>query len=377
MRIKCGAVISIVLFFLMACADHGTMSLVATGSEEQGAIAFRMLKSETPSDAWVIEARLEREGYATLKQSVLVRASPDTIKITMNSIPTGSWKITVDAKDSTGTLRYTGTSFVQIVEGQTVQATVQMNPTGTSGNLEIIVTWPSAASHLQVLAAGSYFVVQQMIPVSITNVSRETVIPASCCTRPDLRIQQKINGTWTPPGACELMCPSSLLPMKPGQRIMDSSIHIAQPGLYRLLLRYWTNTPQGSTLAFETTSNEFNVVGTRRDTIRLGEEFVLRFGERVSLPDTNVTLVFQDVTEDSRCPDGVVCVWEGNARILLGVNQSTVTLNTTLDPKKASFGRYVIRLNCLSPYPMIDRRTQKKEYVAALVVTTGVAGDSH
>jgi hypothetical protein len=54
MRNKCGAVVSIVLFFLMACADHGTMSLVTTGSEEQGAIAFRMLKSETPADAWVI-----------------------------------------------------------------------------------------------------------------------------------------------------------------------------------------------------------------------------------------------------------------------------------------------------------------------------------
>lgn len=377
MRINWGAVVSIALFFLMACTDHGTMSVVTTGGEERGGIAFSLLKSETPADAWVIEVRLERDGYAPMKQSVMVRNSTDTIRIAMSDIAAGPWKLTVDARDSTGILRYTGTASVQIVGAQTVQAVVHMNPAGTSGNLEIIVTWPSASSHLQVFAAGSYFVVQQMIPISITNVSRETVIPASCCTRPDLRIQQKINGTWTPPGACELMCPSSLLPMKPGQRIVDSAIYIAQPGLYRLLLRYWTNTPQGSTLAFETTSNEFNVVSTRRDTIRLGEEFVLRFGERVSLPDTNVTLAFQDVTEDSRCPEGVVCVWQGNARILLGVNQSTVTLNTTLDPKKASFGRYVIRLNSLSPYPMIDRRTQKKEYVAALVVTTGVAGDSH
>jgi hypothetical protein len=260
-------------------------------------------------------------------------------------------------------------SSVQIVEAQTVQAVVQMNPAGTSGNLEIIVTWPSAGSHLQVLAAGNFFVVQQMIPVSITNVSRETVIPASCCTRPDLRIQQKINGTWTPPGVCALMCPSSLLPMKPGQRIVDSLIRLEQPGLYRLLLRYWTNTPQGSTLAFQTTSNEFNVVGTRRDTIRIGEEFVLRFGERVSLQNTDLTLVFQDVTEDSRCPEGVVCVWAGNARILLGVNQTTVALNTTLDPKQASSGLYMIRLNSLSPYPMIGRTIRKEEYVASLAVT--------
>jgi len=295
----------------------------------------------------------------------------------MSDISAGPWKVTVDARDSTGILRYTGTTSVQIVQAQTVQAIVQMNPAGTSGNLEIIVTWPSVGSHLQVVVAGGFFAMQQMISVSITNVSRETMYPVSCCTRPDLRIQQKVNGTWTAPGACELMCPTVLLPLKPGQRIVDSVLRIGQPGLYRLMLRYWTKTSQGTTPLFETYSNEFNIVGIRRDTIRLGEEFVLRFGERAALPDTNVTLVFQDVTEDSRCPDGVLCVWEGNARILLGVNQSTVALNTTLDPKKASVGRYVIRLNSLSPYPMIERRIQKKEYAAALVVTAGAAGDSH
>jgi hypothetical protein len=357
------------MVFLLACADHGTRNPVTTGGEDQGAIAFRMLRSDTPADAWVIEVRLERDGFATLKQSVLVHTSSDTIKITMSGIAIGYWKITVEAKDSAGTTRYSGTTSVQIVEGQTVQALVRMNPAGSTGNLEISVLWPSSPSHLQIRVSGSYFLMHQTLPVIITNVSNETVNPDMCCARPDLRIQQKINGTWTPPGACELMCPSILLPLKPGQRIVDSVLQIAQPGVYRLMLRYRTSTPQGSSLLYESYSNEFNVVGVRKDSARTGEEFVLRYGERISLLGTDLTLVFQDVTEDSRCPEGVVCVWAGNARILLGVNQATVALNTTLDPKQASSGLYMIRLNSLSPYPMIGRRIQKEEYVAALAVT--------
>jgi hypothetical protein len=361
----------------MACTDRGAMSVVAPGGEEQGTIAFHMLKSETPSDAWIIEVRLEREGYAPLKKSVFVSAFQDTIKITMSGIATGYWKVTVDAKDSTGNIRYTGTSTVQIIEGQTVQATVQMNPAGRTGNLEIIVTWPLVSPHLRVLTAGSIFMMNQAVVVTVTNVSGETVFPSTCCMRPDLRIQQKINGAWTPPGACELMCPTIIYPMKPGQRIIDSVIHISQPGMYRLLLRYMTDSPLGTAGHFETYSNEFSVVGIRRDSVKSGEEFVLRIGERVFVQDANLRLEFQDVTEDSRCPEGAFCVWAGNARILLAVNQTKVALNTTLEPKQAIVGNYVIRLNSLSPYPVIDRRIQREEYIAALVVTATFTGDSH
>lgn len=376
MRNNWGIFIATVLLVLMACADHGTTPTATPGGNEQGAIAFQLLKSETPADAWVIEARLEREGYSPLKQSVLVRTSTDTIRITMGDVAAGQWRVTVEARDSAGNIRYTGTSSVQIIEGQTVQAMVQMNRAGGTGKLEIIVAWPVAASHLLIRTAGTYFLLNQMVPVSVTNVSGEVIIPGTCCTRPDLRIQQKVNGTWTPPGECELMCPTIIHPMKPGERIVDSVIQISKPGVYRLMLRYMTAGSAGNARHDEAYSNEFNIVGLRRDGARLDEEFALRLGEQISLIGTDLTLVFQDVTEDSRCPDGAVCVWAGNGRIQLGVNQSIVKLNTTLEPRQFIFGIYAIRLTSLSPYPMIDRRTRKEDYVAALVVTAATTGDS-
>jgi len=377
MRNNLGILITALLLLLMGCADHGTTPPEPIGDKEQGAIAFHLLKSETPADTWTIEVRLEREGFATLRQSVSVRTSPDTIRMTMGNIAAGYWKVTVEAKDSTGNVRYTGNASVQIIEGQTMEVMVQMNPAGGTGKLAITIAWPAASPHILIRTAGTYFSMNQIVPVSVTNVSGEVIIPSTCCTRPDLRIQQKVNGAWTPPGECELMCPTIIHPMKPGERIADSVIQIPRPGLYRLMLRYMTAGRDGIARHFESYSNEFNIVGLRRDSARLDEEFALRLGEQISLSGTDLTLVFQDVTEDSRCPDGAVCVWAGNGRIQLGVNQSTVKLNTTLEPKQIIFGNYAIRLNSLSPYPVIDRRMRKEEYVAALVVTAALTTDSH
>jgi hypothetical protein len=368
-------IIALTMLFLSACTDRGSLPTTSVAGD-QGTIAFRMLKTDAPADAWTIEARLEREGFATIAQSVFVRTSPDTIRIAMSGIVAGSWKVTVVAKDSTGNIRSTGSTTVQIVEGQTVQALVQMGPASTTGNLEILVAWTSASKHLQLVTAGSIFRTQQIVPVSVTNVSRETVIPSSCCTRPDLRIQQKVNGIWTPPGACELMCPAVILPMKPGQRTIDTAITIAQPGRYRLLLRYLTSTTSAGAAQYEAYSNEFTIVGTRKDSAKIGEEFVLGLGESISVQGTGVTVVFLDVAEDSRCPEGARCVWAGNGKILAGINQTRVELNTTLDPNQVFFGSYIVRLNSLSPFPMLDRRIQKKEYAAAMVVTAPVPVDS-
>jgi len=369
MRNQRSMLFAAILVFLSACSDHGTNSTVAFDEGEKGAIVFRILKNETPANVWVIETRLDREGYATLKDSVFVRAVVDTIRIKMNNVPAGYWSVTVLAKDSVGIIRYSGNSSVLIVENQTVLANVQMNPVGGTGSLQIVVAWQPGQPQLQLRTAGSIFFVQRPIQVSITNSSRVIVNLASCCTRPDLRVQRKLDGGWSPPGECELKCPSILLPLKPGATMSDSLVWIAQPGVYRLMLRYSDLTPGISPAVFAVYSNEFKVLSTQTDSTKLGEEFGLKFGDKVTLRGTDLTLAFKDVTEDSRCPEGAVCVWAGNARILLGVNQTAIALNTTLEPKQASYSSYVIQLLGLYPYPKVDRQIKKEEYIAALIVT--------
>ena len=49
-----------------------------------------------------------------------------------------------------------------------------------------------------------------------------------------------------------------------------------------------------------------------------GEPFVLAQGEAVEV--AGHALRFLDVVEDSRCPEGVTCVWEGRAKVRLSAS---------------------------------------------------------
>lgn len=49
-----------------------------------------------------------------------------------------------------------------------------------------------------------------------------------------------------------------------------------------------------------------------------GEPFVLAQGESVEV--VKHALQFLDVVEDSRCPEGVTCVWEGRAKVRLSAS---------------------------------------------------------
>ena len=106
-------------------------------------------------------------------------------------------------------------------------------------------------------------------------------------------------------------------------------------------------------------------------TTTLGTEFDLRLGQSARIGDSGVTLVFQSVVEDSRCPTGVVCVWEGNGRVALGFRQAedplqTTELNTTLDPRAAEVLGILVELVALLPWPVDGVATPQEDYVLRL-----------
>ncbi|MCI0707590.1 MAG: hypothetical protein L0Y80_08925 [Ignavibacteriae bacterium] len=46
-------------------------------------------------------------------------------------------------------------------------------------------------------------------------------------------------------------------------------------------------------------------------------EVLLKEGNSITLEPDNFVLEFSSVEQDSRCPDDVVCVWQGEAEIML------------------------------------------------------------
>ncbi len=97
----------------------------------------------------------------------------------------------------------------------------------------------------------------------------------------------------------------------------------------------------------------------------------LNFKEKILLDD-NLTITFEEVVADSRCPRNAMCIWEGDGEVKLSFSKHDIitraSLHTTLEPKSAVVYDYLIRLNSLMPYPELDRRINVEDYKIELII---------
>lgn len=97
-------------------------------------------------------------------------------------------------------------------------------------------------------------------------------------------------------------------------------------------------------------------------------------GESRRLPDSEAVLTFESVTEDSRCPTGVTCVWEGDAAVHItigvpGTQAAGYTLHTNERfEREAVHEALHIRLTDLAPHPTADGPVNPDDYRATLVI---------
>ena len=103
---------------------------------------------------------------------------------------------------------------------------------------------------------------------------------------------------------------------------------------------------------------------------QLGEEFYLQYNNEISINGADLTIKFLSIPEDSRCQVNVVCVWEGNAHIILLLNNiDTVDLNTTLPSKEAIYKNiYKITLIEVQPLPISTQPIPLENYKVKLKV---------
>ena len=108
---------------------------------------------------------------------------------------------------------------------------------------------------------------------------------------------------------------------------------------------------------------------TEQNNPQLGDSFDLKIGESVSIKNEQLNFQFVTVPEDSRCPIGALCVWAGNAAVVIKIFNVMDTVNTFLDPKEIKYDSYKITLLKLSPYPKIGVPRDTTLYDAQFVVT--------
>lgn len=107
--------------------------------------------------------------------------------------------------------------------------------------------------------------------------------------------------------------------------------------------------------------------------VHVEREFDLRTGGEALVKEGGLRLKFGGVKEDSRCPEGVDCIWAGNGKITLtarlGISKTvSFELNTMTEPRSYIYQGYEITLVRLAPYPKKDIKIKKGEYVVTLLV---------
>ena len=102
---------------------------------------------------------------------------------------------------------------------------------------------------------------------------------------------------------------------------------------------------------------------------QLDDEFWIKMGESVALEKGSLTIKFISLAGDSRCPEGVVCAWMGNAEVILEVSKNEIRLNTLLDPTEEVVGDYNIQLRDVIPYPKAGVEYMPENYSIKIVVS--------
>ncbi|MFL5500873.1 MAG: hypothetical protein ACJ79Q_06520 [Gemmatimonadaceae bacterium] len=111
-------------------------------------------------------------------------------------------------------------------------------------------------------------------------------------------------------------------------------------------------------------------------TAEPGSEFALALGKTATISGTGTRMTFRQVSDDSRCPVDVQCVWAGDAKIELVVSRSgsqddAKILSLAPPNNETSSGDLRIRFVGLAPAPRSTEDRAQRKYVAHLVVNRG------
>ena len=162
--------------------------------------------------------------------------------------------------------------------------------------------------------------------------------------------------------------------------------HGTWPGKFRALFdgedtvkamtRLWATLPLLAALA-ACSSAASDILSTNpEDAVvagQMGQTFELRPGQTARVGTGGLLVGFRGVSQDSRCPIDVTCVWEGDAQLNLSATiermaWTSLQVHTNVEPRSARFREYTITVLELRPAPREGQPIASGSYVATLRV---------
>ena len=116
------------------------------------------------------------------------------------------------------------------------------------------------------------------------------------------------------------------------------------------------------------------IMGVTLASAQAEKTLIIKHGKSAQFAKSGLVIRFLEVTEDSRCPKGVACVWAGTAKVKLLVIKGKLSkqIELGLEPSlqaAETFG-YRIKLDSLTPYPEASRPIQKSQYTVSLKIAS-------
>ena len=104
----------------------------------------------------------------------------------------------------------------------------------------------------------------------------------------------------------------------------------------------------------------------------VGDTTFLELHVGTSATNGEIRVAFDGVSEDSRCPTDVQCVWEGNGAMRLtltgGDETAVFIVNSARDPRRVDFRGFAIGYGDLRPYPVSAQPIDPDDYVATIAI---------
>jgi len=136
----------------------------------------------------------------------------------------------------------------------------------------------------------------------------------------------------------------------------------------------YTNTPTDALI------EDFKVRNIKLTSIRkcnnlfLNKPIELRYGEIYTGIENKMSIKLDSITEDSRCPYNVECIWAGNAKVkfdfTINNQMSSFSLNTSTGFRNDTIiSGFRIQLIDLKPYPVYPDSILQKDYRAVIKIS--------
>jgi hypothetical protein len=129
------SLVVILSFSMVSCLKNSVV--VPTAQQSRSNLSIGLSMKDAPADVASIVGILSRQGYDTLMKSFTVIPG-DSAECEFDNLAVGSWHLQVNAYNETDTLKYSGSTDVNVVAGRTTPVNLVLDATGSIG---VIVTW--------------------------------------------------------------------------------------------------------------------------------------------------------------------------------------------------------------------------------------------